>query len=349
MQNMREAVKKRLILLTMVVMMLTGTVTVGTVDVVQADTTVYVTRTGSKYHTHKCGNGTYYASSRSSALARGLTPCKKCFPNGDSVSSVSAGSSYKKVAVKTMKLNKSALEMVKGQTGALKVSDAPESIKWSSGDSSIVSVSSGGKLTAKAKGKTTITVTSGNQKKQCIVKVEEPKLSKTAITMDLKEVTSLNLLGCNHSVKWYSSDSDIVKVKDGTLTAKDVGKAVVRAKIHGKTYSCKVTVEKPDVKCVMVGQYEHEMDAYGWQEVEIKTNPSYAINYYDISVTSSDPDIVSAELEEVWDGVYVELQSGSTAGESTITVSTGRKSISFVVKVVGYEDEADEDDMLDVG
>lgn len=25
---------------------------------VYADTTVYVTRTGSKYHTHKCGNGT---------------------------------------------------------------------------------------------------------------------------------------------------------------------------------------------------------------------------------------------------------------------------------------------------
>lgn len=42
-------------------------------------TTVYVTPTGSKYHTHKCGNGTYTESSLDAAKSRGLTPCKKCF------------------------------------------------------------------------------------------------------------------------------------------------------------------------------------------------------------------------------------------------------------------------------
>lgn len=40
---------------------------------------VLVTKTGSKYHNHKCGNGTYYESTLEDALARGLTPCKKCF------------------------------------------------------------------------------------------------------------------------------------------------------------------------------------------------------------------------------------------------------------------------------
>lgn len=41
--------------------------------------TVLVTRTGSKYHTHKCGNGTYYEATLDEALARGLTPCDKCY------------------------------------------------------------------------------------------------------------------------------------------------------------------------------------------------------------------------------------------------------------------------------
>ena len=41
--------------------------------------TVLITRTGSKYHTHKCGNGTYYEATLDEALARGLTPCEKCY------------------------------------------------------------------------------------------------------------------------------------------------------------------------------------------------------------------------------------------------------------------------------
>jgi endonuclease YncB( thermonuclease family) len=41
--------------------------------------TVYVTPTGSKYHTHKCGNGTYSPASLESAQNSGLTPCSKCY------------------------------------------------------------------------------------------------------------------------------------------------------------------------------------------------------------------------------------------------------------------------------
>lgn len=41
--------------------------------------TIYVTATGKKYHySGSCNGGTYYASTLEKALARGLTPCKKC-------------------------------------------------------------------------------------------------------------------------------------------------------------------------------------------------------------------------------------------------------------------------------
>ena len=44
-----------------------------------ADVIVYVTKTGSKYHTKKCGNGTFTESTLEAAKKRGLEPCSKCY------------------------------------------------------------------------------------------------------------------------------------------------------------------------------------------------------------------------------------------------------------------------------
>lgn len=41
--------------------------------------TVYITKTGKRYHyDSKCGNGKYYASTLDDAVKKGLTPCEKC-------------------------------------------------------------------------------------------------------------------------------------------------------------------------------------------------------------------------------------------------------------------------------
>ncbi|MBE6990966.1 MAG: hypothetical protein E7430_00090 [Ruminococcaceae bacterium] len=40
---------------------------------------IYITKSGSRYHfSSSCGSGTYYESTMEEALAKGLTPCKKC-------------------------------------------------------------------------------------------------------------------------------------------------------------------------------------------------------------------------------------------------------------------------------
>ena len=44
-----------------------------------SDTQVMITKTGECYHTHKCGNGTYFWVSFSEAQSRGLRPCQKCY------------------------------------------------------------------------------------------------------------------------------------------------------------------------------------------------------------------------------------------------------------------------------
>ena len=44
-----------------------------------AETKVYITPTGSKYHyNNNCNGGTYIESSLDEALAKGLKPCKRC-------------------------------------------------------------------------------------------------------------------------------------------------------------------------------------------------------------------------------------------------------------------------------
>lgn len=51
----------------------------STVTTQPVGTYVYVTPTGSKYHSRKCGRGTYTKAKLKDAKARGLTPCKKCY------------------------------------------------------------------------------------------------------------------------------------------------------------------------------------------------------------------------------------------------------------------------------
>jgi uncharacterized protein with FMN-binding domain len=171
-----------------------------------------------------------------------------------------------------MKLNKSSLEMVVGNTKTLKVSNAPGTVKWSSSNPSVVSVTSKGKVTAKSKGKATITVKSGTQKKQC-----------------------------------------------------------------------KVTVKQPEITSIKIGEYSSEMETYDNQEVEIIAKPSSALDYYDVSVTSSDPSIVWADVEEDGDdGYYIELESEDLTGTVTITVSVGGKTASFKVTVA--DDDIDDED-----
>lgn len=212
----------------------------------QADTTVYITATGAKYHTHKCGNGNFFPSSLSSAKAMGLTPCKKCFPygapSGGSSSGGNGGSNVKKKTIKPIKISKTSVLLVKGKATKLKIKNAKQTVKWKSTKKSVATVSSSGKVIAKKAGKTIIIATVGSQQKKCKVTVEAPKLSSSNISMDVGQIKTLKLKGCKHSIKWWSEDSDIVKVSKGKLKAKDTGTTKIKAKVHGKTFTCKVTV-----------------------------------------------------------------------------------------------------------
>lgn len=213
---------------------------------VSAEEMVLITRTGSKYHTHKCGNGTYYQATLSEAQRRGLSPCSKCYSGGgESYASQPAPSPAPKQ--KKMSLNKKQYTLVVGGKVKLKAKNAPGKVKWSSKKKSIAKVNAKGEVKAVGKGTTYIIAKCGNQTKKCKIKVEKPSLNKTSITMKVGETRELKLKGCKDDIDWYSQDDDVCDViwsgSSVEIEAYEEGTTNVIAEVHGKKYKCRVVVE----------------------------------------------------------------------------------------------------------
>lgn len=307
---------------------------------VQAETTVLVTRTGSKYHTHKCGNGTYYPSTLSAAVARGLEPCKNCF--GSSYSGGCASSGYTIPAPaqtprpaskpKKILLSKNSIELIKGNTKKLIVKNASGSVNWSTSNKSIATVSNG-IIKAKGAGKATIAVTANGQSKSCKVKVEAPKISKSILTLETGEEKKLKISGCKHNIKWKSNDKDVVSVdKNGRVYGEIPGKAVVVGKVHGKQYKCTIKVTKPKISEVDISNPIDTMQVNSLYTISLVTDNDDIFNYTDAKATSSDDLIIS--ISDTYDN-KIELESNDIVGTATITINVGGVETKLDITVLG--------------
>lgn len=186
------------------------------------------------------------------------------------------------VKVSRVSLNKNDLALTsKGQSYQLSASVAPsnasnKSVKWTSGNPKVATVSSSGKVTAVANGNTTITATAadGSGKKDiCAVTVNIPKpadptptptpsvvkvssvslnpsslsLTKKGQTARLSATVSPSN-ATNKSINWSSSNSNVATVNNGVVTAVGNGSATITATAadgSGKRASCSVTVNIP--------------------------------------------------------------------------------------------------------
>lgn len=131
--------------------------------------------------------------------------------------------------------------MVVGEKAAIK---SPVKMTFKSSNPKVASVNSNGKITAKAKGKTTVTGKYQNVTWTYNIKVEQPKLNNTKLTVYSKTSKQLKIKGTSRKVVWSSSAPSVVSVnKKGKITAKRTGKAAITAKVNGVKYRCKVTVK----------------------------------------------------------------------------------------------------------
>ena len=170
--------------------------------------------------------------------------------------------SYTKYGATSVNLNRSTLTLGVGEKyGLIKTvspSNANQSCTWSSSNSSVASVDSSGKVTAKKSGTANITVKTSNGKTAtCKVTVKfaptSVKVNPASLTLGKGETytisESTNSGSYAWGFSWSSSNTSVATVKKGTankatITAKGVGTSTITIKTYnGKTATCKVTVK----------------------------------------------------------------------------------------------------------
>ena len=174
--------------------------------------------------------------------------------SGNGASSGTGGNGQQAVrtakTIKKTKKTKNIAEGTVGKTLKLKVktmpSNANEKITWTSSKPKVATVSQDGKVTPKKKGKTKITAQIANGKKVTWkIKVKELKAKKISLNKKkatlhagetLKLKAKLKPKGSTAKTKWKSSKKKVASVsKNGTVTARKKGKAVITAQLpNGK-------------------------------------------------------------------------------------------------------------------
>ena len=158
-------------------------------------------------------------------------------------------------------LNKTTLTLDIGRTSNLRATVYPSNAAnkkctWRSSNTSVATVDSNGKVTAKQVGTATITVKTANGKTaSCNVTVQavptSVSLNKTSLTLDVsKSYTLAKTVSPSNAVTsytWSSSNTSVATVDgNGKVTAKKAGTATITVKTsNGKTATCKVTVNLP--------------------------------------------------------------------------------------------------------
>ena len=151
------------------------------------------------------------------------------------------------VSAAKLKLSETSIVLIKGQKQQLSV-NTKKTIRWSSANTRVASVSKSGLVRAKAVGKTAVTAKVGKTSLKCVVKVEQPVLNTTSATLQTGETLKLKLKKTTQEVTWKSNRIKIAPVNEkGVVTAMKPGQAVITATVLGKKYKAAVTVEKKEL------------------------------------------------------------------------------------------------------
>lgn len=235
------------------------------------------------------------------------------------------------VAATDVKLNTKTLTLTEGESSSLTATIAPENttnkkLTWESSDSSIATVTNGTVKALKA-GKATITVKTANGKSaSCTITVKSKNvpvssvyLNKTSASMKKGETLTLTANispsnATNKTITWSSSDSSVVSVVNGKITALKAGKATITAKTSNNlTTTCFVSVTQ-DIEPEAVSLNNTAPTLVEGQTFTLKATvtPDNAVNK-NITWSSSDSSIVSVSNGEI---------KALKAGTAAITAKT---------------------------
>lgn len=208
------------------------------------------------------------------------------------------------VKVTGITLNKTTASVVKGKTVALTATVTPDTatdktIKWTTSNKNVATVSTDGVVTAKAAGTAIITATAADDsgvKATCKITVTNPVVKVTKVTLNkttasvvkgktltlTATVTPTN--ATNKNVTWKSSNTKIATVDgNGKVTAVAAGTATITCTAKAdksKSATCKITVTNPAVKVTKLRMNKTSVDLLKGKTVQLKVTvtPSNATN-----------------------------------------------------------------------
>ena len=247
--------------------------------------------------------------------------------------------SKKVVAVTEVLLDKTSLSLVEGDEATLTATVRPDNatdktITWSSSAPTVAKVENG-KVVAVMGGSATITAKAGDKSATCSVTVQQKVIAVTSISLN---ITSLSLTkgqsetlvatiepdnATDKTVTWTTTNSSVVTVKNGQVTAKGGGFATILAKAGDKEASCSVTVSVP-VSSITLDKEEISIVEGETTQLTVTIYPSDATDS-NISWTSTNTSIATVSQ----DGLVVAIKEG----ESMIAATVGGKTAQCKVFV----------------
>ena len=246
------------------------------------------------------------------------------------------------IAVTSISLNKTSLEMVEGDSESLAASVLPDdatdkTIIWTSSNEAVVTVKDG-KVTAVKEGEATISAKAGNQTASCkvlvkkkVVPVDSIELSKTELVLVEGESETLTATvkpddATDKSVSWKSTNESIATVDiTGKVTAVKDGETTITATAGEKSATCKVVVQKKVIAVESVELNDELLELVeGSTETLIATVAPDDATDKTVTWASS-----NAGVATVKDGFVSAIKEG----EATITAKAGDKSATCKVVV----------------
>ena len=164
---------------------------------------------------------------------------------GYSVTAEAAG----KVALSSRKTS-----VAVGASKTISLRNASGKVKWiiSKKSKRVASIKVNGasvKITGKKAGTATITAKVGKKSYKCKLTVKNaPKISKSSICLTKGSSYGLTVSGTSSSPKWSTSNKKVASIKKisarkYSVRAVSAGKAIIKARVNGKTLQCTVTVK----------------------------------------------------------------------------------------------------------
>lgn len=166
------------------------------------------------------------------------------------------------LAANFIKLNATSVDLEINHYRTLRVSGTTKKATWTSSNPKVATVSSNGRVTAKAAGTTTITAHVDGRKLRSYVSVFQ--IHRKDVTLGENGQQTITIWGPVKNVKWSSSDEAVATVTNtsvssatGTakavINAKGKGKATIKTEINGsKTLESKVTIASINPQSVVL-------------------------------------------------------------------------------------------------